>query len=305
MLTTWPAGLPVTQQIPLPLRVMGFTLAVSSPLWLWALFHASNLYFSYTTNSGPLLVLLIAAANIPLLLHVTRSDPYLRAVMAVGMLAKLAAASLYLYMVFHIYEAASDSLMYFSQGQIYAYDVNSIGRWQLLQPFWSNNFINMLSGALQVFLGSSIQALTVLFAMASFWGDYLFYRAFCETSPNGDHRLAAAFFFLLPSIIFWPACIGKDAVIAASGRTLLASASPTDHEEPGQGDEPIQPGLHRRPGEDVEQRSEDDRRGHLELDPAGQGQIGERPASGCIQGDEDHGDGHDGIDRWDVDDERG
>src|SRR5438552_1942993 len=210
MLTTWPAPLAVTQQVPLPLRAMGLMLAALSPLWLWLLFHASSFY---ATNASPFLVLLIVAGTVPLLMHATRRDPYLRAVMAVGLLAKLAAASLYLYMVFHIYDAASDAVVYFSQGQIYAYDVSAFGRWQLLHPFWSNNFIYMLAGAAQVFLGSSLQAVTILFAAASFWGEYLFYRAFCAAAPNGDHRLAAACFFLLPSIVFWPACIGKDAVI--------------------------------------------------------------------------------------------
>ena len=207
---TWPAPLPVTQQVPLPLRAMGLMLAASSPVWLWALFHASTMY---TTSAGPFVVLLIGLANVPLLLQVTRRDPYLRVVMAVGMLAKLAAASLYLYMAFRVYDTASDALNYFYEGSVYAYDVNSVAGWQLLHPFWSNNFIYMLAGAAQVFLGSSLQAVTILFAVASFWGEYLFYRAFCEAAPNGDHRLAAACFFLLPSIVFWPACIGKDAVI--------------------------------------------------------------------------------------------
>ncbi|PYX82490.1 MAG: hypothetical protein DMG66_00750 [Acidobacteria bacterium] len=210
MLTTWPAPLPVTQQVPLPLRAMGLMLAASSPLWLWALFHASAMY---TTSAGPFVVLLIGLANVPLLLQVTRRDPYLRVVMAVGMLAKLAAASLYLYMAFRVYDTASDALNYFYEGSVYAYDVNSVAGWQLLHPFWSNNFIYMLAGAAQVFLGSSLQAVTILFAVASFWGEYLFYRAFCTAAPNGDHRLAAAGFFLLPSIVFWPACIGKDAVV--------------------------------------------------------------------------------------------
>src|SRR6184192_2065174 len=132
--TPWLAPQPVARQIPLPLRLMGFTLAVSLPLWLWVLFHASSMYI---TRAGPLLVLLIGLANVPLLLHVTQRDPYLRAVMAVGMLAKLAAASLYLYMAFRVYDAASDALHYFYEGSVYAYDVTSLGHWQLLQPFWS------------------------------------------------------------------------------------------------------------------------------------------------------------------------
>ena len=145
-----------------------------------------------------MLVLLIVAINASLLVYVTRRDSYLRVVMAVGMLAKLAAASLYLYMAFRVYDAASDLFRYFSQGQVYAYDVTAFGRWQLLEPFWSNNFIYMLAGAAQVFLGSSIQAVTILFAMVSFWGEYLFYTAFREAAPQGEHRLAAVFFFLLP-----------------------------------------------------------------------------------------------------------
>src|SRR5437763_2408951 len=155
MPTTWPARSYVAQQTSTSLRLLGFTLITLSPFWLWALFHASSLY---TTRGGPMLVLLIVAINALLLVYVTRRDSYLRGVMAVGMLAKLAAASLYLYMAFRVYDAASDLFRYFSQGQVYAYDVTAFGRWQLLEPFWSNNFIYMLAGAAQVFLGSSIQA---------------------------------------------------------------------------------------------------------------------------------------------------
>src|SRR5256885_14321329 len=140
VLTPGLARLPVAQQIPLPLRAMGLVLAASSPLWLWALFHTASLY---TTSAGPLLVLLIVVANVPLLLRVTQRDPYLRGVMAAGILAKLAAASLYLYMAFRVYESSSHALHYFFEGSVYAYDVNSIGPWKLLEPFWSNNFIYM------------------------------------------------------------------------------------------------------------------------------------------------------------------
>ncbi len=51
----------------------------------------------------------------------------------------------------------------------------------------------------------------VVFALFSFWGGYLFYRAFCIGLPGGDRRRYAVLVFLLPSLLFWPSSIGKEA----------------------------------------------------------------------------------------------
>jgi hypothetical protein len=53
----------------------------------------------------------------------------------------------------------------------------------------------------------------VLFALAGFWGQYFCYRAFCIAFPSGDRRFAGLMLFLLPSIVFWSASLGKDALI--------------------------------------------------------------------------------------------
>src|SRR5205085_8146121 len=98
------------------------------------------------------LVLIVHAS---LVVIVSRHDPYLRRVMLVGSLAKLAAASIFLYMAFHVYSMSVDALHYFDQGQVYLNAVEANRGWILLQPFWSNNFIYMLSGLLQFLIGPS------------------------------------------------------------------------------------------------------------------------------------------------------
>jgi len=196
--------------MPALFRIAAFLLVVSSPLWFYAFLYPTPLYNS---TSAPLVVIWLLLLNLPLLFHVTRNDAFLRRVMGLGMIAKLAAASLYLYMSFHVYGLASDALHYFFMGRQYAGDVNWGGRWLLLHPFWSTNSIYMINGAMQVLLGSSLPAITLIFAMSSFWGDYFFYRAFSQAVPQGDRRALAFLLFFLPSITYWPACIGKDALI--------------------------------------------------------------------------------------------
>jgi hypothetical protein len=84
-----------------------------------------------------------------------------------------------------------------------------------------------LTGALVMLVGDELPTLIVFFAMVSFWGQYFIYRAFCTALPNGNRYFAALLLFFTPSLAFWPATIGKDAIlgfcigISIYGFTLL------------------------------------------------------------------------------------
>ena len=196
------------------LKLATLLLVLSAPLWLYLLLFASDSYFDY--SSALLLLPPVLIGHGALVLMVSRRDGHLRRVMLLGSLAKVASASIFLYMAFHVYNMSVDALHYFDQGQVYLNAVQANRGWLLLHPFWSNNFIYMLSGALQSVIGPSLQTVTVVFALASFWGEYFCYRAFCTAAPSEDPSQAALLLFLLPSVVFWPACIGKDAVILLS-----------------------------------------------------------------------------------------
>jgi hypothetical protein len=50
-----------------------------------------------------------------------------------------------------------------------------------------------------------------VFSWLGFWGLYLSFRAFRLAMPEGDHRRYALLVFFLPSLVFWPSSLGKEA----------------------------------------------------------------------------------------------
>lgn len=189
---------------------VGLVVFLLAPLWISALFFAGDYEYSSAIGLIPLLVLL----NIGLVLGVSRRDPFLRITMLAATVLKVAGAGMALLVSFRVYETGADALHYFTVGQNLANGFWARGEWPLMLPLWSTTLINTLSAYLVMIIGPSIPALFVLFAFFALWGGYFFYRAFCLAFPNGNRGAAALLLFFLPSIVYWTACIGKDAVIA-------------------------------------------------------------------------------------------
>lgn len=196
-------------------RVIGFICILTAPLWVYGLFfpfHSNYLI----ENNFPVLSLFLAlvlATQIILIRKMTAGDHFLAKVMILGFLLKLAAVSAYMFMTLRVYEGVADVFFYFSSGLRIAHGFYLTGDWDFPRPFWSTNFIVMLSSWLVAMFGPSFQVLMIIFATLSYWGQYLFFRAFCIAFPQCRRETAALFMFLLPSVVFWTATIGKDAVI--------------------------------------------------------------------------------------------
>ena len=189
-------------------RLTAMGCLLSSPIWLWALFFSipqdvdvPSLIFV------PLIVVACMAAFIPL----WRGNPYLRQLLRAGILARLAAASLYLWVGVFVYGSV-DAFHYWSVGMQRADDFSVVGWGAFQPPFWSTNLINNICGFIIVMIGNALPGLCVLFALAALWGGYFFYRAFCIAFPTGDTSLYGILVFLLPSSLFWSSTIGKDAL---------------------------------------------------------------------------------------------
>jgi hypothetical protein len=70
-----------------------------------------------------------------------------------------------------------------------------------------------------------------VFGAAAFWGCYLMLRAFQIALPTGDAKRYAVLIFFLPSMLFWPSSIGKEAwMMMAIGLTLYGAARLFTHE---------------------------------------------------------------------------
>ena len=73
--------------------------------------------------------------------------------------------------------------------------------------------------------GASVYVGYAVFAWLSFWGLYFLYRAFQTAIPDGDHRRYALLVFFLPSLVFWPSSIGKEAwMLLGIGLTAFGAA---------------------------------------------------------------------------------
>jgi hypothetical protein len=204
----------LSSRLSLIVNVVGVLLLVSAPFWLFELFAIYDEEMSISVVAAAFTVALIMSFNYYLILHCTRRHPSLRRLMAVGMLAKMAAAGLYVTMVVRLYDYTADMPHYFYAAQGFATDYLQTGILTVPDPLWGTNFPPFLAQCIFVVTGISLPVAMVVFASMSFWGAYLIYRAFCIGFPNAARfDLVATLAFLLPSCVFWTASLSKDAVV--------------------------------------------------------------------------------------------
>jgi hypothetical protein len=202
----------------------GFVALATAPWWASALFLND-----YDTDwTGIFLVPLFVLVSLALAYRVSRGDPVLRWVLPAGILLKVVAAGAVLYIFSQV---GADFMYYYGSGVALSRQFQGTGEIVFYQPsLWSSNFIRNLTGCLFILTGPCMSAAMVLFALAGLWGQYFCYRAFCIAFPDGDRRIAGLALFLLPSVVFWPAALGKDAPmllfigLSAYGFTRILSA---------------------------------------------------------------------------------
>ena len=73
-------------------------------------------------------------------------------------------------------------------------------------------FMKLLSGVVYSFWGNSLLGAGLLFSWLAFLGMLLFWLAFRETVHRGADRRYAQLLFFLPSMVYWPSSLGKDAL---------------------------------------------------------------------------------------------
>jgi hypothetical protein len=191
------------------IKLVIFVCVLSSPIWLWALlFSALQDVYAPSLIFTPLIVMACIAGFMPL----WRGRPDLKQLLSAGILARLVATSLYIWIGVFVYDTSVDAFHYWSVGLQRADDFNVVGWGAFQPPFWSTNLINNIAGFVMLATGNTLPGLFVLFALAALWGGYFFYRAMCTAFPDGSTALYGVLALLLPSNLFWSSAIGKDAL---------------------------------------------------------------------------------------------
>lgn len=178
--------------------------------------------------------LVLVAISIPILRNaaVRNGERALLALFVAGLLLRLLGAIVRSYVDLEVYAGASDAAYYHQSGIALA-DKFQMGHFDTGYPsLTGTDFIRFLTGVLYTVIGPSRLGGFLVYAWLGFWGCYLFYRAFTVAVPEGRARSYARFIFLLPSFLFWPSSIGKEAWmmfslgLAAFGAARFLSGKP-------------------------------------------------------------------------------
>jgi len=176
----------------------------------------------------------LVAVNVPLLRRAARAevDPRIATLLWWGFGLKLGAAVPRYVVAFDLYDGSADANAYSRIGADLARQFRDMDfAVDLGKRVQGTGFIEILTGAVYSFTGATTLGGFFVFSCFSFWGLYLFHRAFVRAVPDGDHWRYARLVFLLPSVLFWPSSIGKEAwmclglgLVAYAGARLLTGA---------------------------------------------------------------------------------
>jgi len=198
------------------LRIVVWLVLIQLYLLFFAWYTANE---TYELWGGFLLAPILFLITAPFLrrgLEKVESDPVIRRLVILGLAAKLAAAFARYYAGEFLIGHA-DAVVYSVIGTDVATEFRSfIFDGPILEQFTSTGgpgtiFIRVFTAVIYTFVTPSITAGYVIYSFMSFWGLYFFYRAFSIAMPDGLRRRYVLLLFFLPSMVFWPSSIGKEA----------------------------------------------------------------------------------------------
>lgn len=181
-------------------------------------------------NTALLMVPLLLVISLPVLAHTASrlEIPGLFVLLVVGLLARFAAVPVKIAVARDLYGSLSDAQQYHDQGNQLAAawrhgNLTFAPVAEVTQP--GTRATSILTGAVSYVVGPSVSAQYLMFAWIGFWGIFLFFLAFRCAFPAAPVRIFGCAVFLLPSLVFWPSGVGKEApMIFLLGLAALGSA---------------------------------------------------------------------------------
>jgi hypothetical protein len=136
-------------------------------------------------------------------------DPKLLMIIVAAFLAKMVGATLRYFVLKDVYGSQGDAERYYLAGLDLAEQFRAGSA--VLGEISGTRFLEILSGVSFLGLPKSQLAGFFFFSWLAFLGLVLFTRAIRVALPDGNHRRYELLVFFLPTILFWPSSIGKEA----------------------------------------------------------------------------------------------
>ncbi|MEW1910275.1 hypothetical protein AB0442_17745 [Kitasatospora sp. NPDC085895] len=204
----------LARRVPWPSAVAAALVVGYVTLFVLAMVHTG-----YDTWGALLVLPALMAIGTPVLARVAAANPekdVFRLLMLAMALKLLCAFPRYL-MAFVLYGGAADAKMYHQRGSELALFLDTHSplsgtfHYDLGMKVAGTGFIIIVTGVVYAITGPSLVGGFLVFSWLGFWGLLLFWRALQIAFPEADSRRYAKLVFFLPSLLFWPSSIGKDA----------------------------------------------------------------------------------------------
>lgn len=182
---------------------------------------------SWNVLGALVVVPILTVLTIPLARRLARTErqPDLASIVMVAFAVKLIGALARYYVAFVAYSGSADATAYDRYGRMLAPAFRRGDFSADLGKFPGTGFIRVLTGAVYAVVGTSRLGGFFVFSWIGFLGLLLFWRAFRIGVPGGDGRRYLFLVLFLPSLVFWPASIGKEAwMILALGICAYGAA---------------------------------------------------------------------------------
>ena len=138
-------------------------------------------------------------------------DQRLAQLLMLALCLKLFGSLLRYWVAIYVYDGFADALMYHDYGTNLAMRFRGGDFSTGLDSLSSTDFIRFFTGLVYTVTGSSVYAGFLLYSWLAFWGMFFMYRAFVIAVPDGNRRSYARLLFFMPSMLYWPSSIGKEA----------------------------------------------------------------------------------------------
>jgi hypothetical protein len=132
-------------------------------------------------------------------------------ILSAALLLKFAGSLVRYYVAFDVYGGEADASVYHEVGTQLARGFHAGDLETGLVSLTGTDFISFFTGLVYTVTGPVKLGGFLVFSWLGFWGLFLFYRAYLIAVPGGRTRNYALLVFFLPSLLYWPSSIGKEA----------------------------------------------------------------------------------------------
>jgi hypothetical protein len=169
------------------------------------------------TPPGSLLVpiggVFLAFAAAQRIARVRPDESWVGSWLVMGVIVKIFASWYRHYTLITTYDGVGDATVYDEWGRKFAEHWLHGAANPDLPDLRQTNFIRWFTGVVYFVFGSNLLTGTLVFGLIAVIGSYLWYRATVNAVPFVDKRLYLGLVLFAPSIVFWPASVGKEALM--------------------------------------------------------------------------------------------